>query len=129
MSDLIVQDFKNNLISFLDELIEQFPHESDFIIARIFLKDRIDPELVMNTFIKELLPHAAAIEKRDDSLFLENKLELFASINPSQVNHFKLLWKSDALDVEDRQIMWKWFDTFVYLALQYQKAKLNETKM
>ena len=37
---LILQEFKNNLITFFDELIDQFPTEADLVIIRIFLKDR-----------------------------------------------------------------------------------------
>jgi hypothetical protein len=38
---LILQEFKNNLISFFDELIDLFPTEPDLVIIRIFLKDQI----------------------------------------------------------------------------------------
>ena len=42
MSELhVLQEFKNGLISFVDELIDQFPKEGDLIMIRIFLKDQI----------------------------------------------------------------------------------------
>ena len=51
MSELqVLSEFKNGLISFFDELIDQFPKEGDLIMIRIFLKDQIPIEQVMNTF-------------------------------------------------------------------------------
>jgi hypothetical protein len=47
---LILQEFKNNLISFFDELIDLFPSEPDLVIVRIFLKDQIPIDEVLNIF-------------------------------------------------------------------------------
>ena len=33
--------FRDHIIDFLDELIEQFPEEAEIIISRIFIKDQI----------------------------------------------------------------------------------------
>ena len=37
----ILNDFRNQLIDFLDEIIEHFPTESEFVIIRMFVKDQI----------------------------------------------------------------------------------------
>ena len=38
MSELqVLSEFKNGLISFFDELIDQFPKEGDLVMIRIFL--------------------------------------------------------------------------------------------
>jgi hypothetical protein len=51
MSEIqVLNEFKNGLISFFDELIDQFPNEGDLIMIRIFLKDQIIIEDVMNIF-------------------------------------------------------------------------------
>lgn len=125
-SKQIVQDFKSNIILFLDELIEQFPTEANLIMARIFLKDRVSPETIINVFIKEVMPLKEEVGKRDENVFLNNNLSLFNSFDKSTVNHFKILWKSSALDDEDKKVIWQWFDTFIYLSEQYQKLKLTE---
>lgn len=121
----ILSDFHSNIVTFLDELIEQFPLEADLIFVRLFLKDSVPHIDIMNTFIKECFPHKEAIAKRDDKLFLENDLSLFGNFSKNKVNHFRILWKSANLNDEDRCVIWKWFDTFIYLAEQYQKLKLE----
>ena len=47
----ILQQFKDNLVSFLDELIDVFPSESELILLRIFIKDQIPTEDILNKFI------------------------------------------------------------------------------
>lgn len=121
----ILKEFHCNIITFLDELIEQFPTEADLILVRLFLKDSVPYVDIINTFIKECLPHKQAISERDEKVFLENDLALFSNFNKSKVNHFRVLWKSSILNEEDRDIIWKWFDTFIYLAEQYQKLKIE----
>ena len=54
----ILQAFKTNMISFLDELIDQFPTETGLIVARVFLKDQIPVETAMTNFL-------VTIEKND----------------------------------------------------------------
>lgn len=124
-TEQILQEFHSNIIAFLDELIEQFPTEADLIFVRLFLKDSIPYTDIMNKFIQECFPHKEAISKRDEKLFLESDLSLFSGLDKSKVNHFKVLWKSSILNEEDRQVIWKWFDTFIYLAEQYQKLKME----
>ena len=121
----IVQNFHTSLIHFLDELIEQFPMEDDIVLARLFLKNSIPPVTIINTFIKETLPLKECITNRDEDKFLNSDLSIFNSLNKNKVNHFKVLWKSSVLDDEDRQVIWRWFDTFIYLAEQYQKLKIE----
>ena len=50
----IIQSFKTNVLQFLDELIEHFPNEGDFILARLLLRDQVDPTFLINAFVKEL---------------------------------------------------------------------------
>lgn len=119
----ILQDFHRNLIDFLDELIEQFSSEPNLILCRIFLKDRVPLETIINTFISEVFPHKEAIAKRDAKLFLEHDLDLFRGFSQSNVNHFRKLWQSNILSEEDRTVMWEWFDTFIYLGEQYKKIE------
>jgi hypothetical protein len=119
----IIKDFHTNIITFLDELIEQFPTEADLILLRLFLKDSISPIQIINMFIKEVLPYKENIIKRD-VFDIDIQLGNSAVINKTRINHFKMLWKSSALDEDDRDIIWKWIDTFVFLAEKYQKIKL-----
>lgn len=110
--------FKTSLIQFLDELIEQFPTETDLIFVR-FALSTIDPDTVITHFIQKILPFKDIIIAKDDEFFLDNSFDFFENVNKSKVNHFKCIWKSSRLDDEDREIIWKWFETFVQIAEKY----------
>ena len=73
---LLVQ-FRNQMIKFLDELIEQFPSESQFIIIRIFFKDKIPVQDIMGNFIVNVLPHKEYIKTRNENFFYK---ELISTI-------------------------------------------------
>ena len=117
----ILSIFKDQFITFLDELIAQFPKEPDLVIVRIFMKDQVPIEDVMCHVIKEILPFENKIEEKDEGFFLENK-RLFNEISSESVIHFKRLWTSNSLDNDDRDAIWDWFKSFCILAKRYQET-------
>ena len=130
MSDItqILTEFKNGLISFFDELIDQFPQEGDLIMIRIFLKDQIPIEDVINIFIHNLNKDDQKLKKmvkeRNEVFFLENNV--FDNLGKNKVMHFKRLWRSGSLDEDDKLVVWKWIDSFMYLGEKYSKIKQNQ---
>ena len=122
----ILKTFKENLITFLDELIGQMPTEGDLVIARIFIKDQVPIASILQYFCLKLLPLKNLIKERNAGFFLDNNI-LFSKISKDRVNHFKKLWRSGTLDDDDKETIFKWFDTFIYLAEKYQKSlkKIN----
>lgn len=61
-----MKEFRAHLIQFLDELIEQFPHEPNFVIMRIFIKDQVPVSSVIGRFIRDILPYRdQALNQRD----------------------------------------------------------------
>ncbi len=125
MSDQILIQFKNSLVSFIDELIEAFPREPDLIILRIFLKDQIPIEDVMNKFIYAINKNEQELKKyikdRNELFFLES--DVFESISKSKAINFKKLWRSGNLDDDEKLAVWKWIDSFVILSERYTKSK------
>ena len=123
----ILKEFKNSLITFFDELIDQFPEEGDLIIVRIFLKDQMPIETVMNIFINNLNKDEQKLRKmvkdRNEIFFLENNV--FDTVNKNKVLHFKKLWRSGRLDDDDKKVVWKWIDSFIFLSDKYIKEKSN----
>jgi len=117
----ILNEFKKNLVNFFDELIDQFPEEGDFVLIRILIKDQLPITEVMNYFISEILPHKAMIKSRDERIFTEMNV-LYFGLEKNQSNGIRKVWKSSSLDKEDREIIWKWFDTFVFLVEKYQRS-------
>jgi len=125
MSEIkILKEFKNSLITFVDELISQFPEEGDLVIIRIFLKDQVPIEDVMNHVIHMILPLKQLVITKDEKFFLENNV-LFSALNSGKVNHFKKLWRSGRLDNDDKDVVWKWMTSFIFLAEKYQKIKIS----
>ena len=133
----IEKQFKNALISFLDELIGQFPQEGDLVIFRIFLKDKIAVSNILNYCVLKILPLKQMIVDRNEDFFL-NHCSLFESIEHTgtgstttendtkdKVNNFKRLWRSKHLDDDDKRVIWEWFDSFIYLSEKYQKSRVN----
>ena len=128
MSEIqILTEFKNGLITFFDELIEQFPCEGDLVMIRIFLKDQINITDVINIFTnvinKDDQKLKKMIKERNENFFLENNI--FESFSKNKVLHFKKLWRSGALDADDKKVVWKWIDSFVFLSDKYNKLKTN----
>ncbi len=128
MSEIqILTEFKNGLITFFDELIEQFPCEGDLVMIRIFLKDQINITDVINIFTnvinKDDQKLKKMIKERNENFFLENNI--FESFSKNKVLHFKKLWRSGALDADDKKVVWKWIDSFVFLSDKYNKLKIN----
>ena len=134
METQVLTEFKNGLISFFDELIDQFPEEGDLVIVRIFLKDQILIEDVMNIFVYHLTKDdnkmKTMIKSRNETYFLDNnffenmnKNDGSANNNKNKLIHFKKLWKSGRLDDQDKKVVCRWIDSFVYLADKYIKIK------
>ena len=123
--------FENAIVSFLDELIDQFPTETNLIFARIFLKDQIPIKTTMTNFIIKLEQNngllKTMIQNKNDKFFLENNVFCIGDsgqyqIGNNTVNHFRGIWQSN-LDRDDRNTIWKWFESFVLLAEKYKKEK------
>lgn len=125
MSEIeVLTEFKNGLISFFDELIDQFPSEGDLVIIRIFLNDQVPIMDVINIFNHKINANEGELRKmvkdRNQNFFLEH--DVFDQLDKNKVNHFKRLWRSDQLDDDDRQVIWRWVDSFIYLGDKYLKA-------
>ncbi len=122
----ILQEFKNQLVNFFDELINQFPSEGDLVVIRLFLSNQIPIRDVMNHFNYQLNKDnklfKTMIKNRDEQFFLENNLFDLSGSNRDKMSHFKRLWRSGVLDDEDKMVMWRWVDSFVYLTDKYTKA-------
>lgn len=117
----VLTQFKNNLVSFFDELIEMFPEESQFVMFRILIKDQLPITMVMDQFIKSVMPLRDTIKKRDDRIFTESDA-LYFGMDKSETDVFRRIWVSTTLEREDRAAIWKWLDAFVILADKYIKA-------
>jgi len=132
MSEIqVLRQFRCQLISFFEELISQFPEEPDLVILHIFFSNQIPIKEVIEYFIHRLsinMENSAKqktnlremIQNRNEEFFLQSN-SVFHELSKTKVNHFKRLWRSGRLDDEDKDVIWKWIDSFVYLVDKYQK--------
>ena len=119
LKEKLLLQFKEQLICFIDELIDQFPEESDFIIMRILIKDQMRIEDIIGKFISEILPNKQDIKDRKNSFFIENNF-----LETRNGSLFKTLWESKNIDEDDKKIIWKWMDLFVCIAQKYNKLNI-----
>ena len=121
--EIHLKEFKQQLIEFLDQLIGMFPTNTDLIILRIFLKDQIPIKNIMKTFVLRLLPSKEMVLSKDSNFFMNNN-SLFEELDINKVNRFKKIWRSNNLDNEDREAIWRWFEVFITLSEKYQKSQV-----
>lgn len=116
----LMNEFRDQLVNFLDEIIDQFPTECDFVLIRMFIKDQVPVCDVMGQFIRDILPLHDHVKKRNDSFFINNSI-LYSggNINQDKMNHFKNIWISDQLDDENRDTIWKWMDCLFKIGNRY----------
>jgi len=122
----VLKEYKRSIITFIDELIDQFPTEGDLVMIRIFLNDQIPIDDIMKAFCYDVNKNDGEIRKfikeRDDKYFLDHNIfDGFGG--KSKANHFKKLWRSSELDDDDKNTIWRWIDSFVYLSDKYAKCE------
>jgi len=122
-TDVLIE-FKNQLITFFDELIAQFPAEGDLVVLRLFIANQIPIKDAMDSFNYKINTEDQKLRKmikaRNEAYFLDNNP--FDNISKDKVSHFKKLWLSGSLDTEDKRIIWQWVDSFIFLGDKYLKA-------
>jgi hypothetical protein len=130
MSDSIqiLSQFKTQLLTFFDELIGQFPQEGDIVVARLFIANQMPMEDAVNKFLWMLNYNDSEcrnmIQARNEKFFLEHEVFPLGESrwDPS---FFKRLWISPDVDKRDKEIIWKWMDTFIFLGDKFAKSKTS----
>ena len=120
----ILKEFKTQVLAFFDELIGQFPREGDLVVVRLFLANQIPIKEVMDKFILKLTRNnnelRRMVKERNEIFFLEHNI--FQSVSKEQTNNFRKLWMSGQLDSDDKEVIWKWIEAFIFLADKYTAA-------
>ena len=114
--------FKENIIKFLDALIELLPKEGDLIILRVMFDSQIPIESAIKIFSSRIIPYKDMVKNKDERFFIECT-DLFNGIKKDKVSYFKDLWQSGTLTAQDKESLWKWFRLFLYYAIQYEKSQ------
>ena len=114
------------MVLFIDELIEQFPYDSDLILCRIYIKDQIPIEHIMKLFVIHFYPQKTLIEEKNELFFLEGTQTFFEKLK-LKTNVFKKIWLSDTIDDEDRVVIWEWVNSLLVLVDKYDKLNKPES--
>lgn len=119
----ILNIFKTQLVKFCDELIQQFPNESEFVIMKVFLKDTIPIEKSMTLFInainKDQNNIKIMIKERNEDFFINHNPFNFLSNCKDSISKLTKLWEGETLSNEDKDIIWNWIDVFVKISDKY----------
>lgn len=136
MNDILLTQFQNSLTAFFDEMIELFPREADFIKIRIFLKDQVDIQDAIDLFTYNLNRVDTSgdtnnntlktmIKDRDDRSIMDCVF-LTEYFSREKINYYKKFWNSPTqFPAEDKQMVWKWVDSFVEISDKYNKMKTS----
>lgn len=120
----ILKEFKTQVLAFFDELIGQFPREGDLVVVRLVLANQIPIKNAMDQFILKLSKNnnelRRMVKERNETFFLEHNI--FQTVSKEQTSNFKKLWISGQLDNDDKEVIWKWIEAFIYLADKYTTA-------
>lgn len=119
---LLMKVFKDNLLEFMCELIQQFPQEPDLQIIKIFFMEVCTVEDIILYFCEHLLrPDVKSmIDTKNDNFFIDNDT-LFSGIkNQSKVFHFKNLWNQS--NKHQKEMIWQWFQKITKIAHLYTQA-------
>ena len=122
MDNDILLEFKRQALLFIDELIGQFPNEGDLLLLRLFINNKSSLRDNVIKFSDDINKDNKLIKKmiqdRNELFFIQTNL-FNPGTNMSRQNKIRDIWTSGLLDPDDKEIMWKWIDTFVYLCDRY----------
>lgn len=119
--------FKNSLLQFMDELIEQYPTYPTLVMVRIVIKDQIAPVKVIEKFVTELLPYSSFITSRNELIFSDLNViykSCFGIKKDKEIKNFKKLWRNS--DNDNKETIWQWFDFFLKMSQKYHKKFMKD---
>lgn len=119
--------FKNSLLQFMDELIEQYPTYPTLVMVRIVIKDQIAPVKVIEKFVTEMLPYSSFITSRNELIFSDLNViykSCFGIKKDKEIKNFKKLWRNS--DNDNKETIWQWFDFFLKMSQKYHKKFMKD---
>jgi hypothetical protein len=129
---LVLSEFKDNLIEFFDDLIDQLPKEGVLVMLRLFLVNNVPVKDIMDHFNHNINKDSqllrTMVKHRNESFFMENDPFGFAGHVKDSANHLKGVWRSPDLDDDDKTMIWSWVDAFIAIGDKYTKCVADREK-
>lgn len=117
-----------NFLEFVDQVMDENSslfedsHRADVaLITELF--SRIHPSLVMQEFIKHVMPFSKQIMDRNQEFFEKNVLKLFAALPQDRVYFVYKLVTEKQIPAEDIDAVWEFLNVFVALGEKAKKDK------
>jgi len=104
--------FKSNIMSFVDELITQFPDDPELVMLKLFLENHVDMSILLTGFKKyfAIEQNRIMFENRNENFFLEHNP--FYKLSSNQFTKIKTIWLSPKITADDKEVIWQWFELF-----------------
>ena len=126
--------FKNNMLKFIDELIELCPDRGEFFMVKVFVRDNVPLQEIIERFADIVLPYTAQIKEKNQDFFLtttalQDSMTCFEYMRENDngkmlIESTRKLW-SEKFDEDDKNACWKWLNLFVILAKKYKDNYMN----
>ena len=130
MSDRIAENVKTTILEFITDLKDVIFNDSaeqgDLLLVEFFFKKMTNTS-VTEHIVTHVLPHKNKIKNRNIQFFIDQKKQIFGGLPEDRVNHFANLVQKPREDGgladDDKDAIWKYFDTLLLLAEEYKKKK------
>jgi hypothetical protein len=120
MSELqYLSQFREQIVQFIDELIENFPNYPEFILIRVFIKDRLPIVDILGRFISEILQYRQLVYNKEPQFF--ESIDCIYDIFGENGKILKKIWETEVTNDDDRDTIWQWMTLFCKLAMRYYK--------
>ena len=114
---------KKTILELIDDLKEyvftESDEQSDIMMVELFFRSKPALEIVYH-IIQHILPHEHHITAKNDRFFVDNK-QLFEGLPSQKIGYYTNQLTSDRIDADDKEMIWKYFNTLVKLAKKYKK--------
>ena len=112
---VIIDAFFNQFNSFLEELRQMYPEDSDFpvFITTLSMMKTMNPMLVINFVKDEILPHSARIEAKDENFLRDYKYEAYEGVDLNIVEKLKEYNANSS--PATKETIWNYFNIIIKL--------------
>lgn len=121
MTTVAAKQLKDQLINFIDDIMEICPDDYHLPIIRAVVCGAFDAREIADSFVEHVLPFQAQIKARNATFFEKND-HIFGPLPQDKVQHFRNLWFSGHFEEEDKKIIWDYFSVFVDLCKKHMAA-------
>ena len=123
-------DIKKTVLEFIkdlkDNVLTDATEQGELALVEFFFK-KMSPSSVASHVVTHVLPHEKKIKERDLSFFVKEKSNIFGGLPPDRIEHFSAIVtlppNKGGMSLEDKKIVWVYFDSLVDLAKIHKKNK------